>query len=527
MRCPFCGKHSETQVCPFCGMDKGLEDKIRHTADRYYREGYRTLASGDCYGAIQQLKKACHYDASNINTLNLLGLAYYRVGEIGEAYRMWNQSIQTDSREENRAYRYMKDLDEHESRKTSMAESIRLYNEALVQCQNDSLDYAVARLRKAVSLNKYYVRAELLLALCYIEQKRFRRAISVLKKVQHHDPMNPMLGRYRTLITRLAEGGQEDAEDQDVQDISEERSVQEELKEPDLIEIFGSSKKITIRNWHNTVSQIGMFIMGGLIMLAFCFTLFFPDQVDDLKGQVTDLNAENRALTADKEALQQELLSAQQLEYEHTQQETGYASQVKALQEELDALKEAGKIDASPIASAAAAYISGDSKECAMVYMAIDSEYLSESEMKLYELIRTNMSGMASASVYETGFQAYLDAQETDGTEQEDLFKEAIADLSMCAAFMEENSDVRFNAMYYLGRALYLYGDYENSVRVLESFMNLYTEQDELLSMAEEVYYNASAMLGSSPDDAADGDVDDVTDDTVDDTWDEDTDEGE
>lgn len=491
MRCPFCGKHSHSDICPFCGLDKRLEVRIRHTADGFYRRGYEAASGGDYYGATRCLQKALRYDGRNTQTLNLLGLVYYQTGNIGEAVQLWQRSLRLEDREENRAHQYMKELHQHESHYRAMRDAVKLYNDALEQCKNGSLDYAVARLKKAVSVSKGFVKAELLLTLCYIEQHQFKKALAILEKVQRQDPLHPQIARYRRLIALMAQEGQEDAQELDVQDVSDSISVRSSLTEPDLLEIFGTGKNkhITLRNWHNTLSQIGMFAAGAVCCLAFVYTLLFPARVDTLQGRVVSLEADNAALSADKEQLQQELLGAQQESYQIEQSRTELENQLKLLQNSTDGSMDGG------LAAAVTLYLNNQYEECAKELLAIQADELEDADAALYARLREGLADR-SESLYQEGYQAYVDAQETEGEARKELFNTAVEKLLVAQEFLENGTSQQYYAMYYLGRAYYFQEEYAKARDQMERFLTVYLEEDELRDAAQQLYYDAESLAG-------------------------------
>lgn len=482
MRCPFCGKHSHADICPFCGMDKRLEARIRHTADACYRLGYRAASCGNYYDAGLYLEKALRYDGRSIQILNLLGLVCWQVGDGGRAVHLWKKSIQVDAREENRAHQYIADVEKRGSQWKAMQESLRLYNEALVQCRSESLDYAVARLKKALSLNKNFVKGELLLALCYIEQHHFKKALSLLEKVQSQDPFHPMIARYRRIITEMAEAGHEDAQELDVQDVSQSISVRSAMKEPDMEEIFGvgRSRRVTLRNWHNVFTQIGMFVLGAVCCLAFLYTLFFPAQVDTLRSDVTSLKAEITSLNTDKETLQTQLLQSQQSLYQADESVKKMEAEIAELEAEIAASK--GSVQEG-LATAASYYLNGDYEDCAAALQNIVIEDLAEAELNLYDRIREGLAESMGSDVYTEGIEAYNTGE----------YETAVEKLNQAVEFLE-GSEQKYEAMYYLGQSHFMMENYAEAEALMLDFLDEYTEEDDLRALAQQLYYDAEYL---------------------------------
>lgn len=484
MKCPFCGKHSNSAVCPFCGVDKRLEARIRHTADAFYRKGYQAAVQKNYYEAAVNLEQALRYDGSNVLTLNLLGLVCWQVGEAGRALRLWQCSIEREKREENRAHFYLKESQRRASQLRAMQESIRLYNEAIVQCRSGSLDYAVARLKKAVSLNKTFVKGYLLLSLCYIEQHHFKKALGILDKVQSLDPMHPQVARYRRIIAAMAEEGHEDAQELDVQDVSQNISIRSSMKEPDMDEIFGSGKnrQVRLRNWHNIFTQIGMFLLGALCCLAFLYTLLFPDTVDTLKNEVQNLKAEMTSLHADKETLQTELLQSQQNLYQAEEAQKEITAKMETLEAELE--EALGTVDGG-LAEAAAHFLKEAYDACAAVMEQIETENLKEEELILYDLLLAGLADSVGTDVQEEGMQAYYNGE----------YATAVDKLEKAMEYMED-SEKRYSAMYYLAHSYFMTEEYGKSKELVVQFLEEYEADDELRAMAQQLYYDANYLAG-------------------------------
>ena len=496
MKCPFCGKHSDAVICPFCGMDKRLEEKIRHTADDFYRKGYEATVAGDLSGGARYLDQAMFYDGRDTRILNLRGLIHYHTGEIGEALTLWKRSLQVDDRAENRAHIYLKDLEKHESRLHAKQETVRLYNEALEQVRSGSLDFAIARLRKAASLNRHHIKTHLLLALCHIEQKHYKQALSALDRVTHIDPMNPIAVRYRRWITELAEQGHVDAEDEDVQDISEQSSVRRALVEPDLTEIFGTgkNKKVTLRNWHAAIGQIAMFVLGALCMYAFIYTLKVPDELAKLRRSNAELMEAEDQQAASLERAQQELLKAQQYEYEAEQKNMENERRVKELEAEVAELSAVELNDA--LARAVLAHLEGRDSEMVMILAEIDVNDLENSSRDLYEALMDSMKGDVYG-MYQSGRADYEQAKnETDEAERERLLNSAYGALKIAMEFSEYESSQLYWSYYYFADTCLMMGRYQEAVDASQELLDIYVARDEFYDNAVDLNWEARAALG-------------------------------
>ncbi len=499
MRCPFCGKHSDGDICPFCGMDKRIADKIRHTADRFYRAGYQAACINDLYTAECNLKKALYYNGEDTRTLNLLGLVYNRTGQIGEALKLWQKSVSLDERRDNRAWTYLDDVRKRASRLAAKEEAVRLYNEALEQARAGSLDFAIARLKKAGSLNKHNVKAHLLLSLCYIEQKRYNQALSALEKAARMDPFHPLVARYRSLIAGLAEQGIVDAEDEDVQDVSESHGVRAGLTEPDMTEIFGSGKgrRVRLRNWHQTLSQIGMFILGAACMFAFIYTLKIPDEVIRMREETASMQESVQQMEEATEQMQQDLLKARQYQYDAEQANVSLKKEVEDLTKELQEAVESNVDDA--LAQAVITYLNGDYMTLLTDLSRIDRDLLTESGRTLYDTLEKSLD-YVSDQMYQSGYEDFMAAQDAEGEEQKQLLQAAEKKLTIALRNSEEETNQWYMARYYYGCVRYWQEEYQEALAVAQDLIDRYEHDDDYSSLIHGLYEDASAALQEESD---------------------------
>lgn len=293
------------------GENSPVEQQLLETSEKYFRSGLLKAEAGDLSRAANDLKKALQYNKYNESARNLLGLIEFQRGELGEAMKQWSIS-EYYNKSSNRATYYLHEIKTEPELLTRMNESIHLYNEAIELARNESIDFAMARLRKAVHLNSQYVKAQLVLALCYIENKHFKTALRVLDQVAKVDPLNPDAMRYRLYIAQQMQEGTQDASVTDIQDLSRDLYVQQALPEPDKKEIFQASRhrRRAARYMGESLMQLALFFAGVVCCFGFMQTLWYPDQIRDLKNQLIGLELSQNRLREEKEQLQQEITRA-------------------------------------------------------------------------------------------------------------------------------------------------------------------------------------------------------------------------
>ena len=141
--------------------------RIMYISNRYYNDGLEKATVRDLTGAITSLRQSLKFNKDNIEARNLLGLVYFEMGEVVAALSEWviSKNLRPNK---NIADDYIDMIQTNASRLESINTTIKKYNQALIYCQQDSLDLAVIQLKKVLSLNPKFIRAHQLLALLYI-----------------------------------------------------------------------------------------------------------------------------------------------------------------------------------------------------------------------------------------------------------------------------------------------------------------------------------------------------------------------
>ena len=159
MICYNCGcRLSEHDFCTACGADVTVYKKVMHIANRYYNDGLEKAQVRDLTGAITSLRQSLKFNKNHIEARNLLGLVYFEMGEVVAALSEWVISKNLRSKK-NIADDYINMVQSNTSRLDSINQTIKKYNQALLYCQQQSLDLAVIQLKKVLSLNPKFVRA--------------------------------------------------------------------------------------------------------------------------------------------------------------------------------------------------------------------------------------------------------------------------------------------------------------------------------------------------------------------------------
>jgi tetratricopeptide (TPR) repeat protein len=168
-------------------------------SDKLHNRGLERLKNGDFYHGIEALAKSVSINKNNIASRNLLGLALFEVGHIGEALKHWVIS-QSMLKDDNDASRYIETIHKNARLLERMNDAVEMYNKALEHIKQKSDDLAIIQLKKAVDVNPRFVDALNLLTLCYLIQNERDHAISTAERVIAIDVFNPVALNYYAIL---------------------------------------------------------------------------------------------------------------------------------------------------------------------------------------------------------------------------------------------------------------------------------------------------------------------------------------
>ena len=456
-------------------MDPRIVRKVRRTANHFYNLGLDFAGRHALSDARDALLKAVSYDKRHTDARNLLGLVCFQMGEIGEAVRHWRISAAQRPAPDNRAQLYLRDLKRNAKLAQSMNESLRLCNEAIVQLHRESPDYALVRLKKAVAMNRGYVKAYLLTALCYIETKNLKRAKAALDKAEKIDAGNAVALRYRQVIREMLAEGQEDAESMEIQDLTRDLYVQKTLATPDVQEIFTGrkDKRRSMRSWSGPVAQMLLFLAGIGCGVAAMFTLYVPDKVDSLNSQVSRLTAELTENTSARQTLESQLAQAQKEAHQAQQEKTDLELKLEDANDEWqDKLSQQKE---NPLAAAMTAYLNEDYTACGTALASVEEASLQDDNKTLYTTLKDKIKGPLYSSAYTAGYNAYRDAKNLSGDRRAEKLTLAMEQLGLAAEYSDAGAEQRTDALYFLARTYYLQENWAEAVKSFDQYFEEYT----------------------------------------------------
>ena len=200
MKCPNCQKtFRKGNKCPHCDVDAVLYMGTVRISEKLYNQGLERLKASDFFHGIKFLTKSIAINKNHVPSRNLLGLALFEVGHIGEALKHWAIS-QSMLLIDNNAAKYIESANKNVRQLEKLNDSVTMYNHALAHIKQSSDDLAIIQLKKAVEINPRFVDALNLLTLCYLIQNDTERASAMAERVLKMDACNPIAQNYYAII---------------------------------------------------------------------------------------------------------------------------------------------------------------------------------------------------------------------------------------------------------------------------------------------------------------------------------------
>ena len=284
-------------------IERETRERLQRTSNAFYISAIRFASDRDYTHAVEYLRRAVRYDKFHIRARNLLGLLMFQQGEIAEAIKEWRLSLFMRA-DRNRASYYLSELGKEKQLITNMGQSLILFNEALKLAAQDQGDFALVRLKKATQLNPRFVKAHLLLAVCYMNKQAYPAAKEVLERAKAVDPFHPDLLRYEQMVEEGLAAMDPAEKEEEIRDVSTDEEVLRSLNDPDLSNFAGEKEKTErIRDRRLMLSQLLLFIAGLVLGGLFISYLWTPGQLKELSDQVTEQNLRIAKLTEENESL--------------------------------------------------------------------------------------------------------------------------------------------------------------------------------------------------------------------------------
>ncbi|MFR2279471.1 MAG: tetratricopeptide repeat protein [Lachnospiraceae bacterium] len=449
MICYNCGcRLSEKNFCTGCGADVTLYKKIMFASNRFYNEGLDKASVRDLSGAITSLRESLKLNKNNIEARNLLGLVYYERGEVVAALSEWviSKNIKEDK---NIADDYINMIQNNPGRLETFNQTVKKYNQALLYCQQDSLDLAVIQLKKVLSMNPRFLQARQLLSLLYINNQDWDKAKKELDKCIKIDANNTMTLRYIKEVEAMMPSEEERVK-------KKKEAIVYQSGNDTVIQPVGKKEIVVFQTLLNI-------IIGVVIGVGVAWYLVVPARVQHAQSQV------NEQLKSVSEQLDAKTVQVDEL----TQQINDLTKEKDSLS---SSLNEAQGVNVAVEANtdlieAALMYMNktADEQTIAEELELIDQDYLdsdaTESFKTLYQTILEAVGPVVAKGYYNTGYEAFR-------TEEYDT---AIENLEKAFKYDATNGE----ALYNLAQSYNRSGDTDKAVETYKKVIELFPNTEK------------------------------------------------
>lgn len=469
MRCPRCDANVKdtATLCSFCGQDLSVIHFVRRVSNTYYNIGLEKAQVRDLSGAIVVLKKSLQFDKKNAHARNLLGLIYYEMGETVAALSEWVLSKYMQPTE-NEADYYIDTIQKNQTALDVTNQTIKKYNSALSAAKAGNDDLAVIQLKKVVSLNPHFVRAQQLLALLYIHDEDYQKAAKCLNRARKIDFNNTTTLRYMQEVGEKIGSG--------VSRTRETGAVKKNAKKDPLANVTPVG---TYKEEKRSLMPAIYVIIGAIVGVAICFILIRPtlqrngdsgsqisdtnDQLAIQSSQISSLKTEKEALEEDKKALEKQIEDA---DSEAQKKSDSYEKLLKGLDY----------------------YLANDKIQAAIEVVGCKkSDFATEEAQKLYMQIGAVTEGEISQLVSQ------------GRTAMNTSYDSAISTFKKVLKLDDDNQD----AMYYMAYCYQRKGDNKKAKKWYENAINV-NDTTSLAAQAEARLTEVLSALGEDTTTATD-----------------------
>jgi len=439
MQCPNCKTtYDFGNKCPRCKVDTVLYRRTVRLSDKLYNQGLEKLKVLDFTHAIDFLSKSVAINKNNIIARNLLGLALFEIGHVGEALMHWviSSSLQE---EDNPAEGYLDRVNRNSRTLEKMNDAVTMYNHALGHIKQKSDDLAIIQLKKAVENNPRFIDALNLLALCHMIQNDKDRALTVVERVLSIDAQNPIARSYYSMLNPKGRAT---------------KSVTAPMKfAPKAPDNAGPYRSINISDKKSTnfhIAEILAFVIGAVSAVAIIYFLLFPAFQSEHENEIASMkrNAE-LAEAAHREEIESIMADKDDLHAEIENRDV-------TIQNLQDAVELQARINS--VHHAYSLYQANQLQESIDVLDNLDTTGMDFYVLNRIDDIRESAYPRLATLYLEAGRGAH-----TDG----DFYK-AVIDLQLAYRFMAEDiNNQRRDLWSLLGESYYNIGMFEEALELL------------------------------------------------------------
>lgn len=448
MICYNCGAQLDKSMnCPGCGMNVKIYKKIIMASNAYYNLGLEKANVRDLSGAIDSLKMSLRFNKRNTDARNLLGLVYCEMGEVVAALTEWVISKNYQP-EDNRAGFYLDSIQQNKGKLESINQTIKKYNQALLYCRQNSRDLATIQLKKVLSLNPKLVAGHQLLALLYIQERKYELAKKCLRNAGKIDVNNKVTLRYLKEVNLGIR----------------EQSSNKKQKSDELVSYQSGNETIIQPKYLKDTSAFGTIInmvIGIAIGAAITAFLVVPGVKSTIQQEA------NQAVIEANNTISSKNQTISSLE-----------TQIETLSQQITDMQIAGDDVASQVNSydqLLQAYLYYENNEIEAAGTALGmvrEDHLSESALQVYQTMNAGVNEEYLTILYRDGYNAY----------NSNNYAEAIANLLKAVELDESYQNG--NALYYLAQSYRKNDDLESAKPYYQRFIELFPNTERAATAA-------------------------------------------
>ncbi len=317
----------------------------------FYNRGLERARLSDLSGAAEYLKKALIFDKYCTDARNLLGLIFYEMGETADALVQWVISMNL-SPEDNIADEYLDEIQRKAGAVSEASSVVKRFNQALEIAQKGGEDFAIVELSDITKRKPNYVKAQLLLAMLYMQEGEHIKAGRALIQILDIDKNHPQATFLMEEVKRAT--GKAEVERARLENAYMHRELSD-----DVVIIPKTRTQLNL-------DKVVLYITGGIITGLLSFYILILPSVRKVYNnalneaivanakELSDINASNSELTESYEKLSLEYSDVKQKLDAYEKQNLEFTSTYEKLNSIISYYSE-GKYD-----EAANAYLSVD-----------------------------------------------------------------------------------------------------------------------------------------------------------------------
>lgn len=284
--------------------------KNNKISNAYYNLALDKLKENRLYDASILLKKSLLFNKANANSRNLLGLIFYREGEVVDALSQW--VINNNLNKDDPISTYFLNHVQHDEKTKDMLEAIKIYNIALDDIDEDKQDLviqhdarkdlAMHHLYKALKYNPNHLKSLLLLSLLLLEIKDHIKAGSYLLKAKKIDSSDFMVNKLMDYT--MANTKQKEYQEKRLQNIYSDKKIESDdlilpnryikLTPNQTIKYLLIGALVGVVGYHTIVTPVIRQSINERVNDSY---VKYSDIINDQNKSIRDLTVDNRELT--------------------------------------------------------------------------------------------------------------------------------------------------------------------------------------------------------------------------------------